>query len=81
MGEHSRRAGICLFRVIIRWIKYHGKTRPDLAEGCVETIDLKFIKWILKFRRNNRSDIGIAAKWIKRGKEKGCIKGNAMGWI
>lgn len=48
---------ICLFRVIKRRIKYNRKTRPDLAEGCVETLDFEFIKWILKFRRNKRPDI------------------------
>ncbi|NLY66996.1 MAG: DNA topology modulation protein [Tissierellia bacterium] len=48
---------ICLFRVIKRLIKYYGKTRPDMAEGCNETLDLEFIKWILNFRRNKRPDI------------------------
>ena len=37
---------ISCFRVFARYLKYRGKTRPDLGEGCTESIDLEFIKWI-----------------------------------
>lgn len=37
----------CLFRVINRRIKYSGKTREDMGEGCPEKIDYEFLKWIL----------------------------------
>ena len=46
---------VCLFRVIKRRIKYSGETRPDMAKDCKEKIDAEFIKWILNFRRKNRS--------------------------
>lgn len=38
---------VCLYRVVKRWIQYHGKTREDLAEGCPEKIDWAFIKFIV----------------------------------
>jgi len=37
----------CFYRAFIRWLKYRGKTRPDMAAGCNEKFDFEFIKWIL----------------------------------
>lgn len=38
---------ICLYRVVKRRIIYHGKTRPDLGEGCPEKLDKAFLKFIV----------------------------------
>lgn len=38
---------VCFLRIFSRWIKYRGKTRPDMAEGCNEKLDFRFAKWIL----------------------------------
>lgn len=37
----------CLKRVIKRYIKYQGTTRPDMAKGCEEKLDWEFITWVL----------------------------------
>lgn len=37
----------CLIRVIKRYFKYKGKTRPDMGAGCDEKLDREFIKWVL----------------------------------
>ncbi len=37
----------CLIRVIKRYIKYKGRTRPDMGAGCDEKIDREFVKWVL----------------------------------
>lgn len=37
----------CLARVIKRTLRYYGKVRPDMAEGCPEKFDVAFIWWIL----------------------------------
>ena len=34
------------FRVITRYLRNRGRTRPDVTEGCPEKIDLDFIRWI-----------------------------------
>lgn len=44
----------CLYRVIKRYIKYFGKTRPDMGKGCKEKIDFEFIKWILYDGRSKK---------------------------
>ncbi|MEK4251813.1 DNA topology modulation protein [Paenibacillus sp. FSL W7-1287] len=48
---------IPIYRVIKRRIKYHGKTRPDLHEGCPERISLEFLKWIWNYKRDKRPGI------------------------
>jgi len=45
---------VCLFYAVKRVIRYHGKTRPDMGEGCPERIDWEFVKWIWHFNRENR---------------------------
>ena len=37
----------CLIRVIRRYIAYRNRTRPDMADGCREKIDLEFAAWVL----------------------------------
>ena len=34
------------FRVLVRYLRNRGKTRPDVTEGCPEKIDMEFIRWI-----------------------------------
>lgn len=38
----------CLYQVVKRRIMFHGKSRPDLTEGCKEKIDPGFIWFIMK---------------------------------
>ena len=45
---------LCLWRVIKRIAKGYGRTRPDLADGCPEQIDFKFLLYVLRFRRVHR---------------------------
>ncbi len=43
--------GLCLFRAIRRYLAYRGMSRPDLAPGCPERIDLTFYRYIWTYRR------------------------------
>ena len=45
---------LCVYRIIKRRMMYRGKTRPDLAEGCPERLDLKFVKWVWSYRQTSR---------------------------
>jgi adenylate kinase family enzyme len=45
---------LCLWRVLKRLVLDYGRTRPDLAEGCPEQLDLKFLLYVLRFRRDHR---------------------------
>jgi len=48
---------VCLWRVLKRWVKYYGKTRPDMTEGCLEKIDLDFLVYIWTWQRRKRRKI------------------------
>lgn len=37
---------VCLWRVFRRILRYHGQTRPDLADDCPEKFDREFVKWV-----------------------------------
>lgn len=37
----------CFKRVVSRYRKFKGKSRPDMTDGCIEKLDGEFIKWIL----------------------------------
>ncbi len=37
----------CFVRAWRRYIRFRGKSRPDMAEGCQEKMDLEFMWWIL----------------------------------
>lgn len=43
----------CLWNVGIRRLKHHGKTRPDLPQGCREKIDADFIHYIWNYPRKS----------------------------
>lgn len=39
--------GVCLYRVLKRWLTNLGRTRPDMAEGCPERMEWEFLKFIV----------------------------------
>jgi len=59
---------ICIYRIIKRRFHYIGKTRPDMGEGCTEKLDWEFVKWVWRFKKNNRQ--GILRKLEKYRGEK-----------
>ena len=60
---------IPLYRVLKRRVQYHGKSRPDMGEGCEEKIDAQFIKWVLHYRRDKRPGILNKLNQLKATKE------------
>lgn len=55
----------CLGRVIRRYRRYRGTTRPDLGEGCPEKLDWEFARWVLWDGRKRR-----ARERLRRIREK-----------
>lgn len=47
----------CIFRVLKRRWKYRGRNRPEMAVGCSEKIDLKFLLWVWNFQKSIRPRI------------------------
>lgn len=44
----------CLGRVLWRLVSDRGRSRPDLPEGCRETFDHSFLRWIWRYPRTDR---------------------------
>lgn len=50
--DYKRR--VSLNRAIKRRIRYRGKQRDDIADGCIEKFDNYFLHYIWTFRKNTR---------------------------
>ncbi|MEO3385863.1 AAA family ATPase [Mesorhizobium sp. CAU 1741] len=48
---------LCLARVLKRRLQYSGKSRPEMAEGCPERIDMEFLRYIWNFERTESPEI------------------------
>jgi adenylate kinase family enzyme len=40
---------VCLWRMLRRRVRFHGRTRPDMVEGCPERFSWAFIVWIWRY--------------------------------
>ncbi len=40
---------LCIWGAVTRWIKWMGRTRPDMAPGCIEKVDWEFLRFIWTF--------------------------------
>ena len=45
---------VCIFQVLKRILKYYGRTRPDMTEGCPERLDWEFFQYIYHYNRDFR---------------------------
>jgi len=66
----------CLYRVTKRRLKWHGKSRPDITEGCNEQLDREFIKWIWGYPKRSRVATLELMKKIEPPKQAYHLKGN-----
>lgn len=48
---------LCLSRICKRRWMYRGKTRPDMAEGCLEKLDWEFVKFIWTYPKKKRPGV------------------------
>ena len=70
-----------MYRIVKRRIMYHGKTRPDMREGCKEQLDWEFVKWVWNYNKNSRKSVmeildkynkSVEVIVLKNGKEVKC---------
>jgi adenylate kinase family enzyme len=48
---------ICLRRAVRRRITFHGRSRPDMTEGCNERLAWEFVRWIWEYPKKRRPGI------------------------
>ena len=49
-------------RVVRRYRRYRGSSRPDMAEGCSEKLDADFVRWVLWRGRTKEKRDGFERK-------------------
>ena len=59
----------CFYRVIKRVIFNYGLQKSDMAEGCKESLDISFLKFVLLFNYNNRDQIYERIKILDKSKK------------
>ncbi len=60
---------VCLWRVLRRAIRYRNTNRPDMAPGCDEHLDLKFLAWIWNYRKRTRPKVERLIQTVGKNKE------------
>jgi len=53
----DRSRWLCLWRVVARWLRNLGHTRPDMAPGCPERVELAFVHYILAYPHTRRAGV------------------------
>lgn len=48
---------LCLWRVILRRLRYRGRARPSLPEGCEEQLSFQFVWWLLGYPQTRRPGV------------------------
>jgi adenylate kinase family enzyme len=48
---------VCVWRALKRMVVYYNRRRPDMAEGCRERFDLKFLRWIWDYPERTRPKV------------------------
>ena len=60
---------VCLWRIVRRQIRYAGRSRPDMAAGCTERLDWKFVRWVLTYPEQRRPDMMRRLDAVKGAKQ------------
>jgi adenylate kinase family enzyme len=65
---------ICLYRIIKRVFVHRNGGRPDMAEGCDERFDWKFIKYVWNFKKNKNPLLRERIDSLRDGKKVFVLK-------
>ena len=50
----------CLLRALARNLRFHGRVRPDMGDGCPERMERDFLRHIWNFRRDTQPRLDAA---------------------
>jgi adenylate kinase family enzyme len=48
---------ICLWRIVMRRLRYRQRARPDMAHGCNERLNLEFVSWVMNYSKRSRPKV------------------------
>lgn len=58
---------VALWGAVKRAVLQRGRSRPDMAEGCPERLDLAFLKWIWSYNKVSRPKVLAAIEEAPKG--------------
>jgi adenylate kinase family enzyme len=67
---------LCLYRVLKRTIKFYGRTRDDMTEGCEERFSWEFILYVFRYNDTRRPVILEKLTAFKNKKKIVLLKSN-----
>jgi adenylate kinase family enzyme len=67
----------CTWRALQRALKHRGRTRPDMAPGCPERIDLEFLRWIWDYPRRSRPRVMQTIEAARQGRRVVILRSEA----
>ena len=65
---------LCLWRVVKRRFRYHGRTRPDMAAACPERLSAEFLRWIWDYPRSRRPGVLAQLESVGPGKRVAVLR-------
>ncbi len=65
---------LCLWRVLVRQLRYLGRARPELPSGCRERLSWQFFVWIWTYRSRRRGDILKRLHTLGQGKRVAILR-------
>ncbi len=60
---------VCLLGALERYLRYRGRTRPDMGEECTERLNWAYLGWIRSYRRRRRPRVLQALQSLDLSKE------------
>lgn len=60
---------LCLWRIVRRYLVYRDGTRPDVAEGCRESLNFEFVSWVWNYPRRSRPKVVRLLREHAEGKQ------------
>ena len=73
----------CVCSVLRRRLIHRGRARPDMDPGCPEKIDLDFVFWIWRYRRNSLPKTLATLEPLRASKTvlRFCARSDAYRWL
>jgi adenylate kinase family enzyme len=59
---------VCLWRIIWRAVRYVGRVRPDMPQGCPERLSWEFVIWVWTYRARRRGEILVRLAALRETK-------------
>ena len=69
---------LCLGRIVLRRLRFHGQTRPDMRAGCNEQLTWEFIRYVWRYSSTRRPRILERLAALKNDKSVVVLRSKAQ---